>query len=223
MPLSPVRHCCCSPPGASWPCVPTAGRCTTTRRGPPSSTARPPAGAVSRPSSRRRPARLIRPDCFDPVRAPRFRWCSVGREGGNYVARRFALQADHDELAELGVPFRRYRAPVSTVSEVSYNGTCRLCHRDSAVLFGLRLNDYIIRPCTSCQAPLGLRLGWWDEPPVPTQCPRCGASNTWPADLPRDPLSVCYDCIGAGRVAIGHGTPLGHVDFAQTLRGMLDF
>ena len=119
------------------------------------------------------------------------------------------------------MPFRLYRAPVATVSEVSYDGACGLCHRGASVLFGLRLKDYIIRPCVACDAPLGLRLGWWDKPPVPTGCLKCGTSNPWPAELPRDPLRVCYDCIQSGQVAIGHETPLGSIDFAQTLRGML--
>jgi uncharacterized protein CbrC (UPF0167 family) len=133
------------------------------------------------------------------------------------------MEGDHDELGERGMPFRLFRAPVSTVYQVSYDGECGLCHRDAAVLFGLGLRDYIIRPCTSCHAPVGLRLGWPDEPPVPTECAKCGISNPWPSELARDTLPVCYDCIRDGRVAISHETRLGHVDFAHTLRGMLQF
>lgn len=133
------------------------------------------------------------------------------------------MNGDFDELGERGMPFHLYRAPVSTVSAVSYNGECGLCKRDAAVLFGLAQNDYIMQPCAACRAPVGLRLGWPDEPPVPTHCPKCRKLNQWPSELRRDRLPVCYDCIRTERVAIAHGTSLGHVDFAHTLRGMLDF
>ena len=119
------------------------------------------------------------------------------------------------------MPFRRYRAPVSTVSEVSHDGTCGLCQRHAPVLFGLRLNDYVIRACTSCEAAIGLRMGWWDEPPVATDCPKCAVPNPWPSELPRDPLTVCYECIVAGRVAIAHETEIGFIDYALSLLGMV--
>ena len=120
------------------------------------------------------------------------------------------------------MPFGLYRAPVSTVAEVSYDGTCLLCRQPAGVLFGLRLNDYVIRPCISCHRSLGLRMGWWDDPPGNTDCSHCGTSNPWPPELPRDPLTVCYACICMGRVAIGHETEIGFIDYARSLRGMID-
>jgi uncharacterized protein CbrC (UPF0167 family) len=131
------------------------------------------------------------------------------------------MNGDHDELAERGMPFRLYRAPVKSVLEVSHDDVCHVCGTREMVLFGLRLNDYLIRPCSSCRASMGLRMGWWDQPPVATDCPACGVPNPWPDGLPRDPLRACYKCIRRGKVAVAHETELGMLEYPLSARGLV--
>jgi hypothetical protein len=90
-------------------------------------------------------------------------------------------------------------------------------------VFALSQNDYVVDPCGTCGAPVGLRIGWPDEKPEPSGCELCGATCNWPGERARDKIATCYDCLRGGRAGIGHETELGSVDLGHALRGLTHF
>jgi uncharacterized protein CbrC (UPF0167 family) len=127
-------------------------------------------------------------------------------------------KSEKKTFAELGIPFQLHSAPINPGGEYDYvgPGTCTLCGRHPQPCFRLGVGDRIVITCPNCGALNGVRFG--EKKAV--VCQNCSAnleSTTW-ADARE--VTVCYECLRAGKVALTKDTEFGMVSWDQAVNGI---
>lgn len=146
-------------------------------------------------------------------------------------------------FADLGIPFSLFEAPVVTGGNFYGIARCSVCGRPNAHCFSIR---DIVLACKKCDVQTLLPVEFHERT---WKCPACTAANPFPTLVPQpvtfipdacghvEPdtleisyygvmsdfraITVCYQCLRAGRTAYFKHTHLGSVWFEDAVRGQI--
>lgn len=117
-------------------------------------------------------------------------------------------------FADLGIPFPLFEAPIDEASGYEGIATCRLCGSEGKQCFQV---EWLIRPCSDC----GQAVGHSFEARRDVPCRSCGTTSLFPESLKETKrLLACYECLRAGKAAIGKDTEFGAVCWEEAVQGV---
>ncbi|MEW4567811.1 CbrC family protein [Tautonia sp. JC769] len=117
-------------------------------------------------------------------------------------------------FSDLGIPFPLFEAPAEEASDYEGIASCRLCGGEGKHCFEA---EVLIQPCSSC----GAAVGHYFEARRDVPCRACGTTMAFPEALrEKKRLLACYDCLRAGKAAIGKDTEFGAVCWEEAAQGV---
>ena len=119
-------------------------------------------------------------------------------------------------FAQLGIPFPLYEAAVETCSDFIGRGECSVCARDEQWIFDA--SGELVVACSKCGRNNALTCVFKAD----SVCTNCAAPVVWPLARASQ-ITVCYDCLRAGRVYLNHDMALGLIEWKDAERGWIEF
>lgn len=118
-------------------------------------------------------------------------------------------------LAELGMPFPLFDAPIEEASGYLAETRCCVCHTPDQPGFELRGGDCLVVACPSCQADNGLRA----RDQADGSCRQCETTVPFPEQAKRKRMAVCYACLREGKAALTKDTEYGAISWEHAIEG----